>query len=116
MKFLLTIKDKTSNSKDVLDIGCKIAEGFSADLAICYVGKKSKAIMDNDVKLARKSLSDWNIYHPGLEVLEWAFNLLKTKGFARNLEFNVDNLKEVNDQVRMVIPTNSNYKIRLCWW
>ena len=62
MKFLLAIKNIDDESKNILEIGCKIAEGFSADLTICYVGKKSKALIEGDVSLARKSLTEWNIY------------------------------------------------------
>ena len=87
MKFLIAIKDKNNESKDVLDIACRIAEGFSADFTICYVGKKSQAILENDLALTRQSLADWNIYHPGLEVLEWAFCYLKERGFAKNIDF-----------------------------
>ena len=68
MKFLIAIKDKNNESKNVLDIACRIAEGFSADFTICYVGKKSKSLIEGDVNLARLSMSEWNIYHPGLEV------------------------------------------------
>ena len=48
MKFLIAIKNISDESKNILEIGCKIAEGFSADLTICYVGKKSKALIEGD--------------------------------------------------------------------
>ena len=113
MKFLLAIKNKDNESSNILDIGCKIAEGFSADLTICYVGNKSKALIESDVNLARLSLSEWNIYHPGLEVLEWAFNILKEKGFVSDINFNVDNLVEEKGRIRLVIPKSKKYQIRL---
>ena len=113
MKFLLAIKNIDDESKNILEIGCKIAEGFSADLTICYVGKKSKALIEGDVSLARKSLIEWNIYHPGLEVLEWAFNFLKEKGFAEEAEFNVENLVENNERIHMVLPKTIDYQIHL---
>ena len=113
MKFLIAIKNDDNKSKNILEIGCKIAGGFSADLTICYVGKKSKALIEGDVNLARKSLKEWNIYHPGLEVLEWAFNILKNKGFISGAEFNVENLVEDNQRIRMILPQTSNYQIRL---
>ena len=113
MKFLITIKNKENESRKVLEIGCRIAQGFSADLTICYVGKKSKALIEGDVNLARKSLAEWNIYHPGLEVLEWAFNILKEKDFTGNAIFNVENLVENNGRIRMVLPKTIDYQIHL---
>ena len=113
MKFLIAIKNKEDESKNILDIGCKIAEGFLADLTICFVGKKSKAMMGGEVNLARKSLIEWNIYHPGLEVLEWAFNILNKKGFTGEIEFNVENLLENNECIKMILPKTKGYQIRL---
>ena len=113
MKFLIAIKDKENESRNVLEIGCKIAEGFSADLTICYVGKKSKAIIEGDVNLARKSMAEWNIYHPGLDVLEWAFNILKGKGFAGDVEFNVEHLVENSGRIHMILPKAKDYQIRM---
>ena len=113
MKFLIAIKNKKNEARNVLEIGCKIAEGFSADLTICYVGKKSQALIEGDVNLARKSLAEWNIYHPGLEVLEWAFDILKSKGFAGEAEFNVENLVENSERIHMVLPKAKEYQIRL---
>ena len=113
MKFLIPIKNKEQESKNILEIGCKIAEGFSADLTICYIGKKSQAIIEGDVNLARRSLAEWNIYHPGLEVLEWAFNILKGKSFTGDAEFNVDNLVENSGRIHMVLSNTKNYQIHL---
>ena len=113
MKFLIAIKNISDESKNILEIGCKIAEGFSADLTICYVGKKSKALIEGDVNLARLSMAEWNIYHPGLEVLEWAFNILKEKGFAPDTTFDVQNLVEDKERIRLVLPKTTDYQIRL---
>ncbi len=113
MKFLIAIKNISDESKNILEIGCKIAEGFSADLTICYVGRKSKALIEGDVNLARLSMAEWNIYHPGLEVLEWAFNILKEKGFAPETEFDVQNLVDDKERIRMVLPNTTDYQIRL---
>ena len=113
MKFLIAIKNTNDESRNILDIGCKIAEGFSADLTICYVGKRSKALIEGDVNLARISMSEWNIYHPGLEVLEWAFNILQENGFAPETKFDVENLVEEKGRIRMVLPKTTDYKIRL---
>ena len=113
MKFLIALKNTTDESKNILEIGCKIAEGFSADLTICYIGKQSRALIEGDVNLARQTLSEWNIHHPGLEVLEWAFTILKEKGFAPDSEFNIKNLVEEKGRIRMVLPKTTNYQIRL---
>ena len=113
MKFLIAIKNTDDESKNILDIGCKIAEGFSADLTICYVGRKSKALIEGDVNLARLSMAEWNIYHPGLEVLEWAFNILKEKEFAPDTTFDVQNLVEDKERIRLVLPKTTDYQIRL---
>jgi nucleotide-binding universal stress UspA family protein len=113
MKFLIAIKDKSKESKNILDFGCKIAEGFSADLTICYIGKKSKALIEGDINLTRKNLAEWNIYHPGLDILEWAFNILKNYGFTENSHFDIDNLVEENGRFRMFLPKTKNYQIRL---
>ena len=113
MKFLIAIKNTNDKSKNILAIGCKIAEGFSADLTICYVGKQSRALIEGDVNLTRLSMAEWNIYHSGLEVLEWAFNILKEKGFAPETNFDVENLVEENGRIRMVLPKTTDYQIRL---
>ena len=113
MKFLIAIKNTNKESKNILEIGCKIAEGFSADLTICYIGKQSKALIEGDVNLAWKTLSEWNIHHPGLEVLEWAFNFLKQKGFAPESNFDIENLVEEKGRIRMVLPKTNDYQIGL---
>ena len=113
MKFLIAIKNKDEESQNILNIGCKIAEGFSADLTICYVGKKSKAIIEGEVNLTRLSMSEWNIYHPGVDVLEWAFNILKNNGFTNNINFNHNDLREESDHIRLIIPQTTNYQIKL---
>ena len=113
MKFLIAIKDKSDESKNILHFGCKIAQGFSADLTICYIGKQSKALIEGDINLARKNLTKWNIYHPGLDILEWAFTILKEKGFAPKTEFNIENLVEENGRFRMFLPKTTSYQIRL---
>ena len=48
-----------------------------------------------------------------MEVLEWAFNILKEKGFAPDTEFDVQNLVEDKGRIRMVLPKTTDYQIRL---
>ena len=113
MKFLIAIKDNSEESKHIMDVGCKIAEGFSADLTICYVGNKSKALIEGDVNLARLSMEEWNIYHPGLEVLKWAFNILNEKQFVSETTFDEKNLVEKNGKIHFNLPKTKKYQIRL---
>lgn len=115
MRFLIAIKDTTPATKNILDIGVKIANGFSADLSVIYVGKKSRAIIEGDVALARRSLSEWNIHHPGIDVLKWAFETIKELGFLTGdfSEFDPANLIEESGRIRMVLPQSSGEKIRL---
>ena len=70
MKFLIAIKNTKEESKNILEIGCKIAEGFSADLIICYIGKQSKALIEGDVILPGKPfqngifiIPDWKFWN-----------------------------------------------------
>ena len=77
MNFLIIIKDTSERSKNILQIGSKIANAFSANLSIIHVGKKSKALIEGEVNLARITMGEWNILHPGIEVLNWAYETLK---------------------------------------
>ena len=45
--------------------------------------------------------------------MEWAFNILKEKGFAPDSEFNIENLVEEKGRIRMVLPKTTNYQIGL---
>ena len=45
--------------------------------------------------------------------MEWAFNILKEKGFAPDSEFIIKNLVEEKGRIRMVLPKTTNYQIRL---
>jgi len=77
MNFLIIIKDTSEQSKNILQIGAKIANAFSANLSIIHVGKKSKALIEGEVNLARITMGEWNILHPGIEVLNWAYETLR---------------------------------------
>jgi len=115
MRFLIAIKDTTPESKNILHIGVKIANGLSADLSVIFVGKKSGAFIEGDVALARQSLAEWNIHHPGIEVLKWAFESIKEFGFLNDeyTAFDPSNLIEESGRIRMVLPQSSGEKIRL---
>ncbi len=115
MRFLVGIKDTLEETLSTLRIAAKIANGFSADISVIYIGNKPKEIMASEVAMVRKSLSDWQIYHPGLEVLHWAFNALKNFGFLAGdaPEFKPENLLEEKGRFRMILPEASGEKIRL---
>ena len=107
MKFLLGIGSK-QYSESTLNIGSRVARSFGADLSIVYVGEKPKQVFEARVKLARDALANWEIYHPGIDVLQWAFEYLKTSGFlAEEGESNVfdpKNIVEEKGHFRMVLP------------
>ncbi len=115
MRFLIAVKDTSPESKNVLRIGVTIANGFSADLSVIYVGKKSSAMIEGEVALARRSLREWNIYHPGVEVLKWAYESIREFGFIENnlSEFDPQNLVDDSGRIRMIVPQPSGEKIRL---
>ena len=80
MNFLLAVSsDKYSGP--TLRIGSQIAKSFKAKLTIVYVGPKPKELFAGEVSFARDSLAKWKIYHPGIEVLRWAFNDLQSCGY-----------------------------------
>jgi nucleotide-binding universal stress UspA family protein len=115
MKLLIAIKDTSEESRNILNIGATIAKGISADLSLIYVGKKSSALLEGDVSMARRSLAEWNILHPGLEILEWAYKTILEMGFATSVEggFDPKNLIEEKRRIRMVLPQSSGNKISL---
>ena len=115
MRFLVAIKDTSKASKNILQIAVKIARGFRADISVIYIGRKSKDIIASEVDLARKSLAEWNIYHPGLEVLEWAYYALNELDFLpkNEIEFKPENLVEDKNRIRIVLPHTSSPSIRL---
>lgn len=115
MRFLIAIKDTSKESKNILHIGMTIASAFNADISVIYVGWKVRGLNEKDISLTRDSLAEWDIFHPGVEVLEWAFNTLKELGFLGDdeLKFYPKNLIEEKDRFRMVLPQMSGNKIRL---
>ena len=102
MTFLIIIKDTSEQSKNILQIGAKIANAFSANLSIIHVGKKSKALIEGEVNLARITMGEWNILHPGIEVLNWAYETLK--------EFNTI---EINPDSKLIPEDYVNHTKRI---
>ena len=115
MKFLLAVGSKEFSS-DTLDIGSKIAQAFDAHLSIVYVGSKPKDLYLNRVKLAQENLEKWEIYHPGIEVLKWAFKKLRDSKFIEINDlndFNPNNMLETSGRYKMILPSSYGQKIDL---
>ena len=116
MKFLLGIGGK-DYSEATLDIGSRIAKSFDADLSIVYVGEKTKQVFEGRVKLAREALASWEIYHPGIDVLKWAFENLQESGFLVKGEkgdlFRPENMAEIKGRFRMILPATYGHEIDL---
>ena len=98
MKFLLAISS-IEFSGPTLKVGAMIAQAFNAQLNVVYVGKKTKAMHEGPLDLTRSNLSKWNILHPGIEVLEWAFKELKSicpeNDELKEAEFNPEHIKQL---------------------
>ncbi len=107
MNFLLAVSSE-KYSEPTLRIGSQIAESFKAKLTIVYVGPKPKELFAGKVSFARESFAKWQIYHPGIEVLHWAFNSLQSYGYLdKNSKdiFNPINMVEGRDRYRMILPS-----------
>lgn len=108
MKFLLAISS-SQYSGPTLKLGVQIAQAFNAELNVVYVGAQTKGIQDGPLDLARTSLSHWNIHHPGIEVLQWAFKEIK-KLYPENDDlkqtaFDPKNIVEEGNRFKVVLPT-----------
>ena len=75
MKFLLCIGGGEM-SRGTIVTGGKVAAAFNADLSVLYVGKKQASAMTSAVNMSRMKLSEWEIDFPGVEVLEFAEEVL----------------------------------------
>ena len=115
MRFLIAIKDDSEASRNNLQIGVNIATVFGADISVVYIGHRPRGLIANEVAVAQRSLSEWNIFHPGIGVLKWAFDTLRNLGFiaADVGEFDPSNILEEKDRFRMILPHVSGDKIRL---
>ena len=116
MKFLIIIKDTSEKSKNIIQIGSKIAKAFSSNLSIIHVGKKSKALIESEVKLARLSMSEWNIMHPGIDVLKWAYNILDevdTFEIKKEAVLTPEDFAEQTNRISLSLPQSSERNIEL---
>ncbi|NOZ74210.1 MAG: universal stress protein [FCB group bacterium] len=82
MKFLIAIGSK-EYSEPTLRIGMQIARAFQAEVTILYVGDPISSFASHEVGLVHENLKKWDFDHPGVEVLEWAFDFLAENGYIR---------------------------------
>ncbi len=116
MKFLLAISS-SKYSGPTLKVGALIAQAFGAELNIVYVGEKPKEIHEGPIDLTRSNLSKWNIYHPGVDVLEWAFKELKQicsdNNELKHAEFNPDHIKQERNRFKVILPNSKGCNVQL---
>jgi len=114
MRFLVAVRSSTYSER-TLQIGSTVANAFSADLSVVYVGDRPKELLSGSVKLARDALLNWEINHPGVDVLRWAYRRLQDWNFIDPSieQFDPTNLVEDADRVRVILPHVHGEKIRL---
>tara|TARA_B100001029_G_C15058615_1_gene456481 strand:+ start:1282 stop:2160 length:879 start_codon:yes stop_codon:yes gene_type:complete len=115
MKFLLYINNKSESTRNIIQLTIKIAEGFDADLNIIVVGKKVGGFMDSEMSITQQSLSEWNLYQPGIDLLHWAFNRIIEYGYINENPdvFQPENFIDENNRTRIVLPNSSGSKVNL---
>ncbi len=116
LKFLTAVSS-AEYSKSTLKMGALIASVFNAKMGVVYVGDKANEFHGSSVNLTRQNLDNWNIIHPGLEVLEWALGELKrwnpeNKALA-NIQFNPDHVYEEDGRVKVILPGENGSGIDL---
>ena len=114
MRFLVAIGSK-EYSEQTLRIGSAIANAFAADLSIVYVGPRPRQLMSTGVNLARDAMLHWDINHPGVDTLVWAYRQLQSYQFIDPTveHFDAGNLVEEAGRIRVVVPYLHGEKIRL---
>lgn len=101
MKFLIAVGSK-EYSEPTLRVGMQVAKAFGASVTVLYVGPKVSAFSSSEVRLAQESMERWEIEHPGVEVLEWAFNFL-----AEN-DYITPKMIEAGFQKNTLVQTHGN--------
>ncbi|MCK4577238.1 MAG: hypothetical protein KAU50_00520 [Candidatus Marinimicrobia bacterium] len=114
MRFLVAISSPIYSER-TLQIGSSIAEAFKAELSVVYVGDRPKALATGGVNLARDAMLNWDIHHPGVDVLRWAYSRLQEYEFidADAEQFDPKDLVEDDGRLRVVVPHTHGEKIRL---
>jgi len=80
MKILIAISSKEFSSP-TLNVGMRVANAFSAKTTIVDVGEKINQFGLKEVGIAQERMESWDIDRPGVDVLEWAFDLLAENNF-----------------------------------
>ena len=114
MRFLVAIRSSTYSER-TLQIGSAVADAFSADLSVVYVGDRPRELLSGGVKLAGDALLNWEINHPGVDVLRWAYRRLQDWNFIDPSieQLHPTNLVEDADRIRVILPHVRGEKIRL---
>ena len=94
MKILIGISSKKF-SESTLDVGMRIASALNSSTTILDVGEKINEFSYKDVSIANQLMESWDIDRPGVDVLVWAYNYLRSEnyitkssidnGFSKNL-------------------------------
>lgn len=116
LKFLTAVSS-AEYSKPTLKMGALIASVFDAGHGVVYVGESPSEFHGSSVNLTRNNLDNWNIIHPGLEVLEWALKELKklspdNEDLAK-IQFNPDHIHEEDGRIRVILPDEKGCRIEL---
>ncbi|MFQ6098599.1 MAG: universal stress protein [Armatimonadota bacterium] len=69
-------------SEDTVRFGAKCAAALEADISVLYVAPPTPHSMQDEVRLVRQKLREWEIDHPGVRVLRYARELLAEMGIA----------------------------------
>ncbi len=113
----LTAVSSSEYSGPTLKMGSLIASVFDAHLGVVYVGDKANEFHGGAVNLTRHNLENWDIIHPGLEVLKWALGELKrfnpnNAGLAR-IQFNADHIFEEDGRIKVILPEEKGCRVEL---
>jgi len=116
LKFLTAVSS-IEYSKPTLKMGALIASVFDASHGVVYVGERASGFHGSSVNMTRQNLDNWNIIHPGLEVLEWALEEIKkmspeNQDLAK-IKFNPDHVHEEDGRVRVILPNDKGSRIEL---
>jgi nucleotide-binding universal stress UspA family protein len=115
MKFLLCIHNQSEATRNIIRLTIKVAEGFGADLNIIVVGRKTSGFMESEMSITQQSLSEWNLYQPGIDLLHWAFNRIIEYGYINEDPnvFQPENFIDENNRIRIILPHSSGSKVNL---